>query len=463
MGAVDARAAFRLGAVANMLAAGALSAAAAFSRPLFSSGDEAAHLDYAYQVWRGRLPVFENGLSIDPSFGLVPPVQWTALHPPLFYLLEAPVVGPFVDADRMLAAGYAGRAVCILLSCALVAAVMWAVAQIAPGRRVLWLVAGAVTAVNPIVIAVGSAVYNDNLSTVWMTLLIGLTARMVRGRVSLRGLVFFAVLAAAALLTRSSSFVIIGACATTLGCALLLRRPTPWRTLAYLVCAVAAAVAASAWFYLRNRELTGNLLGAHWGYLPHRQERPVLEVATNHAVLKQLLATYGYGVVDAVLISLLLVGLPMAVAAVLAVRHLALRRRLVPDAALAALLGGLVIIFVAMQLQYVSRGGGASPRYLEPVIVVVSLGIAWSLTALPRLVPVLVPAWLALAFFPMAASVGKALVTGSPHSTAPLYPGPATAAVALAGAALAASVISVAVLSARAPTTRSVRRSEERP
>ena len=87
-----------------------------------------------------------------------------------------------------------------------------------------------------------------------------------------------------------------------LGCALLLRRPTPWRTLAYLVCAVAAAVAANAWFYLRNRELTGNLLGAHWGYLPHRQERPVLEVAANHAVLKQLLATYGYGVVDAVLI-----------------------------------------------------------------------------------------------------------------------------------------------------------------
>src|SRR3954471_21357874 len=52
------RAALRVGALANVVAAAGLSAAFAFSQRLFGSADESVHLDYAYEVWKGRLPVF---------------------------------------------------------------------------------------------------------------------------------------------------------------------------------------------------------------------------------------------------------------------------------------------------------------------------------------------------------------------------------------------------------------------
>lgn len=79
----------RLGIAANLVLAASMATAWAYSQPLFGTADEAAHFDYAYQVWTGRLPVFERGLVIRPPFGFLPPVQWTAQHPPLYYLVLA--------------------------------------------------------------------------------------------------------------------------------------------------------------------------------------------------------------------------------------------------------------------------------------------------------------------------------------------------------------------------------------
>ena len=60
----------RLAVVATLVSAALLAAAFALSHPLFGvGGDEMAHFDYAYQVWHGRLPVFELG-PIATSTGL---------------------------------------------------------------------------------------------------------------------------------------------------------------------------------------------------------------------------------------------------------------------------------------------------------------------------------------------------------------------------------------------------------
>jgi len=87
----------RLAAGANVAAVLAFSLAWAWSLTLLRNNDETGHFDYAYQVWHGRLPVFEDGVSVKPPFASIPPVQWTAQHPPLFYVIEAPFIGPFVD------------------------------------------------------------------------------------------------------------------------------------------------------------------------------------------------------------------------------------------------------------------------------------------------------------------------------------------------------------------------------
>ena len=362
-------------------------------------------------------------------------------HPPLFYLLLAPFVGPLAAADHVLAAGFAGRAVNVVITVGLVAAVMWASSALAPSRPQVWLASGTVAALYPLVLQVGGAVYNDNLSAAWAALLVGLTARMMRSGATVRRLVLFGLVAAAALWTRSAGVVVIAVCATTLGAALLVSQPRRWRNAAGVVIAVAGAVGSSAWFYLRNQRLTGNLLGGHFGYLPHRVKRPLPEVATRVEVWDQLLMIHGYGWVDRHLATAVLVGVPVVVAAAIGVRHVLLSRRVVPELTLAVLLSGLTGAVLLTQLMYVSAGGGASERYLAPLTVVVAFAVGCGLTAMRPLGPVLLGLWAALEFGPLAAHVVASLHWVSLYSSAPLLPVPSVVAIVVAGSAIVVSLV----------------------
>lgn len=436
----------RIGVVANLILAAAAAVAWASSRAMFATGDEAAHLDYAYQVWTGRLPVFEDGLAIHQTFGVRPPVQWTAQHPPLFYLLLAPFVGPLAGADHILAAGYAGRMVNVLITVGLVAAVMWAASALAPGRRALWLASGTVAATYPLVVQVGGTVYNDNLLAACAALLVGLTARIMWRGATPKRLLLFGLVAAAALWTRSAGVVVIAVCATTLCGSLLLQRPRAWKAVAGLSAAVVAAAASSAWFYLRNQRLTGNLLGGHFDYLTHRVRRTLPEVVQRVEVWDQLLMIHGYYLVDRHLATFLLVGLPTVVACVIGVRRLIRNRCAVPDLAIAVLLVGLVGAVLLMQLMYVSRGGGASQRYLAPLDVVIAFAIASGLTAVRLLAPALLAVWVGLQLVSLADLVLGSLHWVSLYSTAPVFTAPTVISVVLAfGAVVVTLAVQVAI------------------
>jgi hypothetical protein len=119
---------------------GAATAFAALSKALYTS-DETAHMDYAYQVWLGRLPVFQHGLLFRPPGANVPPVQWEAQHPPLFYLITAPVVGPLINGGHWLSAVLAGRACCVVVAAACIVALSWAGSLVSQGNRLSWAIA----------------------------------------------------------------------------------------------------------------------------------------------------------------------------------------------------------------------------------------------------------------------------------------------------------------------------------
>ncbi|WP_036960808.1 hypothetical protein, partial [Promicromonospora kroppenstedtii] len=55
-----------------------LSLTVALADAPYATGDEPPHVDYAYQVWHGDLPVFEDGLELRPDRAWLAPVQWTA-------------------------------------------------------------------------------------------------------------------------------------------------------------------------------------------------------------------------------------------------------------------------------------------------------------------------------------------------------------------------------------------------
>ncbi len=444
----------RVAVLANLAAAYALSQAYAWSQTLFNTADESGHFDYAYEVWEGKLPVFERGLDVKPDFASLPPVQWTAQHPPLYYLYEAPFVGPFIDHGHVVWAGFAGRAASGLVACAVVAAVMWAVHAIAPGRRALWLAAGTVTAVLPPVVAVGGTIYNDNMLVMWAALTIGITARILHSGITRKRLTVLALVGSGLLLTRLSGAVVFGICGGTLGVVTLVRSWRDWRLVAGLAVAGIVPLLASGWYYARNVHLVGNIAGYHSHFLEHRISRPFRDVVVDPEVWRQWHAIYGYGTsnpsgtlekIGAHYIGLfgwVMVGLPLLVGAAVGLRQILRRRQPLVDIPLAVVVVGIPLAVLVMQAEYVSNRGGASWRYLMPMVPVIALAVAAVVGAWPRLRPWLLTGWVAVAVIPFAASVGRSLETPDHHSTGPQLPAAACVALGLGFAAVAVALMS---------------------
>ncbi|PZF79617.1 hypothetical protein C1I92_30195, partial [Jiangella anatolica] len=185
-----------------VLGAMLLSAVAALAQAPYVTGDEAPHIDYAYQVWQGRLPVFEDGLSHRPDGAWLAPVQWTAQHPPLYYVLVAPVVGPLAEAGHAEAAVYAARAVNVLLSGLLVLVAHGAARRVCrPGSTVPPIVALVVAAMAGKSLVGGSG-YNDLLAAVLVTAMFGVAATAIKRGLDARLVAALSLLAGGAALTR---------------------------------------------------------------------------------------------------------------------------------------------------------------------------------------------------------------------------------------------------------------------
>lgn len=398
---------FAWGSAAVVVAAVLQSWAFAARSGLFSSADEAAHVDYAYQVWHGALPVFAQGLVLNPGFGSVPPVQWTAQHPPLFYALLAPVVGPLVDSGHVVAAGYAARALTAVMAGAVVAAVVWGARQVLTSRRHWALAAGVVAASNSWLVRVGGSVYNDVPSTLFSTLLIGLTARAIRRGLTWRLTAALAGAAAGGMLSRASVAVVLAACLA----ALVLAAPpraARWRgllptgsTFLRAVLVGLAAVVAAGWFYLRNLRLTGSLIGGdpEWAAANlGREPRPLLDLLTDPAALQRLYSLFSYGELSVRAATFVLLVVPAALGVVAVVRawpraDVRTRRARV---SVGLFLGGTTGLVLAQQALYSAGGGGLNPRYLLPLLLPVCLLLAVGLLLPERARGGLLVAWVVL-------------------------------------------------------------------
>ena len=450
----------------------AATTARSFLTPLFSSGDEMAHFDYAVQVWHGDLPVFEDGLQVELPWGVRPPVQWTSQHPPLFYLLLAPVVGPLYDAGSPYLAGMAGRMVNTVIAAALCAAVMWAVRPLCGGRRWLPWIAGLAAASSPWVMGVGSAIYNDDIAALEITVVLGAALRLItlprEGTDALAARTgTWWVLGVAAVAAASTRLALMPIVAVVFG-ALVLRgllAPGPLPRRSWLLRPVLiglAMIAATGWFYLRNVRLTGTVAGGHpeWAMANTDRTSPPapLEVAADPVYWAKLLGIFSPGnTPDGLTLWALLVA-PALLGAVLAIVLGAISRRArsaqhgahaagaaerpvgLPGVVMLAAVSGLLI---TMQFVYVSAAAGnLFPRYSLPILPVTCLLIAWGLGGLRRAAPFLVLAWSATAWWQIVVFLlGRPQVAAT--GQAELRP---DLALPLLGVAVAAAAVTVVVV-----------------
>lgn len=361
--------------------AGALVMVAAI--PPYAYADETAHLDYAYQVWHGRLPEFLDGVRLE-LVGAVPPVQWASQHPPAAYLLLAPVVGPLVDAGQPVAAAYAARAVTVLAAAGTVLAAGWAARWVTGGWGRTAVTVPVLVAAHVWLLRLGGAVYTDVFLMLVVTLLLGLSARWARvGRGGAGPQVAWVLLPAVASATRLAGVPLALLCVAAVGLTLALRRSRSVHDCAVgVVLPVAAAAAASGWFYLRNLALTGSVTGGHpeWAVTHLERETPTLpEVLLSGGFWRLSFRQFAASAVWADRLNLLLFVLPAVVGTLLAGRAL-LRRRGPgaedPDRVIALLLVGAVAGVTFQQALYVTGSGGAMGRYLAVLVLPFTLAVA---------------------------------------------------------------------------------------
>lgn len=387
-----------------------------FCVPLFGPADERAHVDYAWQVAHGHLPVAGSQFVAEfPQLGQESYVQHVANHPPLYYAITGPVLR-LTDAMGHPAAGlYTLRLLNAAATFLTILVIARLAATITAGVRhevrvAVVVVASVLAAVNPALLAASGAIQNDAPSILLAALVALVIARAARTGMDARAVALVAVLCTLGTLTRVTFLTVVAVAvlftvALSLWPGLRRRRPdgealvrAAGRGLAVL----AAVVAGAGWFLLLNLHRYGDLTGGSAVYTldsvearhlaPGAGSGPLvylLHPATWWTQLRQLVApvpSLSDGKLRYDLLTMVLVVvLVLAVAA-------AVRRRGVgpldrPGAVgmllLAVVLGGSM----AKLAVHVSHRGGANQRYLLDGLGLWAVGGALLLVALGRLAP----------------------------------------------------------------------------
>ena len=414
--------------------------AQAFSSPIYSSGDEAAHVDYALQVWHGQLPVFEDGLILGNTVGFVPSAQWTAQHPPLFYALLAPVVGPLADAGMVNAAGIAARLVVVLLSVALIYAVRATARALVPARPEIALVAPLIVGASVWFTRLGGSVYNDILAATVVAIACAMFVRLLRGHREWIDVGVFVAACAASATTRLSvvPIAVLFAAMLLVG-AMTARTNRSGRLVFASAAALLAMLATSGWFYLRNVMLTGSVSGGHPDWAVERTGRTFQtpwDVALDPDFWVRMLpqfSTSSAWSTRVFLLSVLMLFIVPAVVGVVLYLRAALTQ--IPPQRTASLLALLTIAcatggIAVMQILHVAGAGSALPRYFFALVPFLAPLMALALV-LPRRWPILLVVWVLLRLVLSATELTATLERVFSGPQGPIYPAAAWTSLAL--------------------------------
>ncbi len=387
----------------------------AITSTALSTADETGHVDYAFQLWHGRLPIFENGILFEPTFGNSPPVQWEAQHPPLFYALLAPAVGLLADSGHPMMAVMAARLISSLIATCCVIGIGWAAGQMTVRPQVSWVIMVAAVAgpISPF-LRVGGSVFNDDLAVLFTVLALGVTLRAIRAGVTRRVMVFASLVAAGGMLSRANFVATLLTMCSGLVLAWWIRSASHWQrrltfSIGIAMIPATAAIVAAGWFYLRNIRLSGSWTGGHFDWAAANLGRAtaplnvvIAQTQGGWALIEQLFQHRpGRWITRGGMLVALLVTLSTAVLLFNVVRRLTGRHRptgptgdpptgfrLSDDGAsafsMAAVLAVQLGITMAMLFAYVAGGGAPITRYLLPALLPICVAFAYGLFGIGR-------------------------------------------------------------------------------
>ncbi|MBX3314883.1 MAG: hypothetical protein KF906_11235 [Actinobacteria bacterium] len=245
----------------------AMATVATTTLPWRGTADAGSHLNYVQAVHHGHLldpygKSFEDFIE-DPAERDDIERQYASAHPPAYYAVLAVLVGGDLDDHEWI------RAVITIRSLNVVLGLVGLLAMAAFG----WIAGGRWRARLAVVVpAVGTAtfaylrfsaeVYNDMAVTAIALVSLAIAARQVVRGPTARGLVALAVLGALGMGTKATYVVTLGSVALLVVAAAVLHGPPGRRRWARGIASAAGVVlfaaASFAWFYERNRRLSGS-------------------------------------------------------------------------------------------------------------------------------------------------------------------------------------------------------------
>ncbi|HMS23225.1 MAG TPA: hypothetical protein PKB09_00255 [Candidatus Saccharibacteria bacterium] len=254
----------------------------------YLGGDSVGHIDYAWQVYNGRLPKFKEG-TLAP---FIPRrnVQFVSQHPPLYYTLIAPTIGYNFSKGHFNRAIFSARFITLLVALLSVVALSWAGWVFGGEKKAQFAVAlpALIISIVPF-IKISSLIMNDILvllaSVVSMTLsgliiLKGPNTRLIVGLaiVSLIGMSSRATFLAT--MIPSLFAVLVG---TWLHSNKNFRKRLQ-QSLTAIIVIVVVVLSGIGWFYHRNQTISGNWYRSgpqDWVKAQGREYRPLGSVVSN--------------------------------------------------------------------------------------------------------------------------------------------------------------------------------------
>lgn len=349
-----------------------------------NSGDTRAHVDYIWRVYNGEVPRLSDGLKYKPFNPTGSRrIQPQANHPPLFYAINAPLVGPHLKAGNWQKAIGVARAINIFIGVLCVLALAWA-GWLYGGRR------GEVFAVA--VPAIGVMLYRfsglnivygpDYLLVLLTTLSFVGMYKVIKHGLKGKYIAGLGVLAVLGMSTKAGYLPVLAASFISIALAAFLhspedRRRQMLRAVFYTGIIAAAVALAAGWFYyVRNYQTSGTWFRAtpdeYSGGRPYKSLSNVLFGEQFRALFYEKLAQNGP------LSTFITV---LAAAGLMGVKKFNLSNffRDKTRLALSAVLLIASLGVIAAQVTFAVGYGAVNLRYLLPVLLPIGLLLAYGL------------------------------------------------------------------------------------
>ena len=338
--------------------------------------DEPAHTGYVASLAEGRLPTIETDIVDDPARfpGTAEEFRgwdeehgdiWTANHPPLFHLAMVPVWWVLSDHQSgmvitMRLANTLGFATWLLL-------VGLLARELVPRRPAVAALA-VVVAAAPTLVLRSAFFQNDGWASASAVLLLLMTVRMVRDRVTGARLAWAVTAGTVAAGTRAQGVLVVALCTLTLLVVLAHRSRGSGAGVrrAIAVAALVGGVPAAAfgWFFLRNLRLYGDLTG----------QEALLEKFGREPVTRWDRVDNIPGLTEPTLATSLLIVAALVLVPIALVRSV--RRHGVRPDAVWIMLGVHALLTLHSVVTFLSAGGGFHDRYLMQVMPLLATAVA---------------------------------------------------------------------------------------